>query len=95
MEIKLEINEEKKGAFILYDQGAKIGEMAIGISDGILTVYHTKIIPEQEGKGNAKKLLDEMVQYARENYLLVIPLCSYTLAKFQANPDEYDSIWKR
>ena len=95
MDIKLELDEEKGGAFILYDNEIKIGEMAVRISDNFITIYHTKVIPDHEGKGNAKKLIHAMIQYADENYLMIVPLCSYTIAQFLAHPDQYDSIWKQ
>ena len=37
--IKLELNEKNHGAFNLYDEGVKIGEMVVSIKDEALTVY--------------------------------------------------------
>lgn len=68
--------------------------MAVRISDNFITVYHTTVIPEQADKGNAKKLMRAMIEYADENYLMIVPLCSYIIDQFKANPNQYDSIWK-
>ena len=46
--------------------------MQIGISGNVLTVYHTEVSPDHEGKGLAKKLLMAMADYARKNKLQVI-----------------------
>ncbi|MET0946295.1 MAG: GNAT family N-acetyltransferase, partial [Flavobacterium sp.] len=63
--IKLELNEKKHGAFNLYVDDKKLGEMTVSIKDDVLTVYHTGVEPEAEGKGYAKKLLEEMTSYVR------------------------------
>jgi len=93
--IQLELNEKKHGAFNLYSDGTKLGEMVISIKDNLLTVYHTGVEPEAEGKGFAKQLLAEMTHYARENNLKVVPLCPYVHAQFKRRPDEYQDIWKK
>jgi len=92
-DIKLELDEKKHGAFNLYDNGTKIGEMVIGISQDMLTVYHTEVDEDQSGKGYAKLLLDAMTAYARQNKLMVRPLCAYVHAQFKKHPDEYTDIW--
>lgn len=93
--IKLELNEKKHGAFNIYDEGKKLGEMIISIKDDLLTVYHTGVEPEAEGKGFAKKLLEEMTNYVRKNKMMVLPLCPYVHAQFKRHPDEYADIWKK
>lgn len=92
-EIKLELDEKKHGAFNLYEDGNKIGEMVISLKDDKLTVYHTGIEPAAEGKGYAKLLLEDMVKYSRENNLKVIALCPYVHAQFKRHPDTYADIW--
>lgn len=95
LEVRLQINNNGKGAFILEDDNKQLGEMEIGISNNILTVYHTEVVPEMEGKGGAKKLLETMVEYARTNKLKVIPLCPYVLSLFQKHPAKYEDLWQR
>src|SRR5687768_10784178 len=63
-DITLQLDEKGSGAFYLSENGKRIGEMAISIKDNHLTVYHTEVIPEMEGKGLAKELLNNMVKYA-------------------------------
>ena len=92
-EIKLEINEQKKGAFILEEEGQRIGEMVISITGDIMIVDHTEVKPEWEGKGMARKLLNAMVDHARTNQLKVLPVCPYTLAVFRKDPQSYQDVW--
>lgn len=93
--IKLELDEKKHGAFNLYVDTKKLGEMTVSIKDDLLTVYHTGVEPEGEGKGYAKMLLNEMTSYVRAHSMMVLPLCPYVHAQFKKNPDEYQDIWKK
>lgn len=92
-EIKLELDERLHGAFNLYEEGDKIGEMVLSVKDNILTVYHTEVAESAAGKGYAKELLNTMVAYVHENNLKVRPLCPYVHAQFKKHPDEYNDIW--
>jgi uncharacterized protein len=92
-DVELKLNPNGHGAFVITGNGAQIGEMEIAVAPGKITVFHTEVVPEAEGKGIAKKLLSEMVAYARGNKLKVIPLCPYVLAQFKRHSDEYADIW--
>ena len=87
--------EDNRGEFYIAKGDKELGEMAIGIKGTNLTVYHTGVVPEAEGKGLAKLLLTTMVDYARKNGLKVIPLCSYVHAQFKRHPEEYADIWNQ
>lgn len=77
----------------LFSDQKKAGKMDISVADGKLRVYHTEVEAEYEGKGFAKLLLDELVGYAKENSLRIIPLCPYVLAQFKRHPEEYSAVW--
>src|SRR5437764_15425321 len=94
-EVKLNLDEKKHGAFYVMESAEQMGEMVISISGSNLTVYHTEVSPKAEGKGYAKKLLNEMVDYARKNSLKVIPLCPYVHAQFGRHPQEYADVWNK
>ncbi|WP_276504757.1 GNAT family N-acetyltransferase [Terrimonas pollutisoli] len=94
-EIQLKLNEKKHGGFYIVDGDEQLGEMEISVAGDKLTVYHTEVSPELEGKGFAKKLLATMVDYARKQALKVVPLCPYVNAQFKRHPDEYADIWSR
>ncbi|QOG01113.1 GNAT family N-acetyltransferase [Flavobacterium sp. MDT1-60] len=72
--IKLELDEKKHGAFNLYIDDKKLGEMMVSIKDDLLIVYHTGVDPDEEGKGYAKKLMDEIASYVHTNNLMVLSL---------------------
>lgn len=93
--IKLELQKNGNGKLILRENEDIIGEMVVYISGKEMTVIHTEIDPSFEGRGYAKKLLDEMVSYARKKDLKVIALCPYVHAAFSRHPELYNDIWKK
>lgn len=93
-EVNLNLNEKGHGAFFILDGVEPLGEMVVSIDGKNLTVYHTEVAAQVEGKGFAKKMLDEMVAYARKNGLKVIPLCPYVHAQFKRHPEDYADVWQ-
>ncbi|MFW0718738.1 GNAT family N-acetyltransferase [Pedobacter sp. N23S346] len=93
--VKLNIQEGEPSSFDLYDEDGKVGEMIFDIQGKDLTVYHTEIEPEKEGKGYAKMLLDAMVAYTRKNELMVIPMCPYVHVQFKRHEELYQDIWNK
>ncbi|SHE97984.1 GNAT family N-acetyltransferase [Chryseobacterium sp. OV279] len=82
-----------RGEIQLFSDDHKAGKMDISVIGKKLTVYHTEVNPEHEGKGFAKILLERLVSYARENDLKIVPLCPYVHLQFKRHPDEYNDVW--
>jgi predicted GNAT family acetyltransferase len=93
--IELKWENDQRGAFVIEEGGERIAEMALGLSDKNLTVYHTEVSDKLKGQGVASKLLSTMVEYAREHKLKVIALCPYVRAQFERHPDQYSDIWNK
>lgn len=81
------------GEVQLFSDEKKAGKMDISVADGKLRVYHTEVNVEYEGKGFAKLLLNQLVSYANDNQLRIIPLCPYVLAQFKRHPEDYADVW--
>jgi predicted GNAT family acetyltransferase len=92
-DVQLKLNKEGQGAFYIMNGEEQIAEMVIQIRGKVLTVYHTEVLPKEEGKGYSKKLLNEMVDYVRKNGLKVVPLCPFVHLQFRRHPDQYEDIW--
>ena len=84
-----------KGEVQLFSNNIKTGKMDIAMTNGQLTVYHTEVLPEFEGRGFAKLLLDQLVSYATEHDLKIIPLCPYVNLQFRRHPEEYTAVWSK
>ena len=91
--VRLELHENGRGKFWFDKDGTQAGEMVFSITGHVLTVYHTEVRAEHEGKGIAGRLLEAMVAYAYAHQLNVYPLCPYVLAQFQRHPETYNAIW--
>jgi uncharacterized protein len=49
-------------------------------------ITHVGVYPEHRGQGVAAKIVDAGLQYAKENALRVIPMCSYAATYIRRNP---------
>jgi len=87
------VNEKNRGEVQLISDEKQAGKMDISVHGERLTVYHTEVSEQYEGRGFAKILLEKLVSYARENALKIVPLCPYVHAQFQRHPDEYKDVW--
>lgn len=86
--------ENGDSAFAIEEEGERLAEMVVHISDNIMTVYHTEVTERLEGQGVGKKLLQAMTAYAKEHNLQVVPLCPFVHLQFKRNPEVYAAIWK-
>jgi predicted GNAT family acetyltransferase len=57
------------------------------IQDGKnFVITHVGVYPELRGQGVAGKIVEAGLQYAQQNSLRVIPMCSYAAAYIRRNP---------
>jgi predicted GNAT family acetyltransferase len=83
------LNNEKTGAFEIYYDGQKAGEMTYTwAGKDKFIIDHTAVDKAFGGKGLAKDLVFAGANYARENDKKVIPLCTYAKATF----DKYNEL---
>lgn len=92
---KVVFADDVQGEVQLFSDETKAGKMNLRMMKGKLAVLHTEVSPEFEGHGFAKLLLDQLVSYARENDLKIIPLCVYVNAQFRRHPAEYEDVWSK
>ena len=50
-------------------------------------ITHVGVYPEFRGQGVAGKIVDAGLEYAKQNSLRVIPMCSYAAAYIRGNPE--------
>src|SRR6187397_508292 len=57
------------------------------IQDGKnFVITHVGVYPELRGQGIAGKIVEAGLQYAKQNSLRVVPMCSYAAAYIRRNP---------
>ena len=93
-EVEIKMNDNNNGSFIIKNDNQQAGEMVFQLSGKEMIVDHTEVEPQFEGKGFAKKMFLKMIEYARENHLIVVANCSYVQAQIQKHKEEYADITK-
>ncbi len=62
--------------------------------NNVIIVDHTFVDPSLRGQGIAAKLMQRVIDMAREENLKIVPVCSYAVAAFKRNPDFQDVLHK-
>jgi len=57
-------------------------------------ITHVGVFPELRGQGIAGKIVEVGLEYAKENSLRVVPMCSYAAAYIRRHP-EYAELTKQ
>ncbi|MEO6682670.1 MAG: GNAT family N-acetyltransferase [Ginsengibacter sp.] len=91
-QVEFKLDDQNEGMFYINDEREQIARLEIKIIGKGLLAIHTEVNPGQEGKGLAKKMFLEMVDYARKNHLTVKAYCPYVQAQFKKNPEEYSDV---
>jgi predicted GNAT family acetyltransferase len=79
----------ERGRFILGDE---VGELIYSLRDGRLTILHTEVAPALRNTGQAARLVDAAVQFARAGKLKVDARCGYAHAVLVRTPAHADVL---
>lgn len=80
----------EKNRFTLVDEGGKeLGEIVFLLEEGILTVDHTKVSSVLRGSGEGIRLVDAVVDYAREKGYTVNATCKYAKKMLDRHRERY------
>jgi predicted GNAT family acetyltransferase len=82
-----------KGTFFIRINNQKVAEMNYVVgNDKKLIIEHTDVDDSLKGQGIGKKLLAELVEYARKEHLSVLPLCPFANAVLKKTPAWQDVL---
>jgi predicted GNAT family acetyltransferase len=78
---------------------AHVGPALAGWSEyheqpGLVTVLHTEVDPEYEGKGLGSQLVRGMLEDIRSRGLRVLPVCPFVGSYLQRHPEFAELVWK-
>lgn len=91
-EVQLKIND-KNGFFYIDIDGNQEAVMTfVFAGEDKIIINHTEVNPGNEGKGFGKKMLTKAVEYARENGIKIIPLCTFVKSVFYKVPEFSDVL---
>ncbi|MFY0593113.1 GNAT family N-acetyltransferase [Roseivirga sp.] len=87
MESRLK-SDDLGGEFQLWEGEAKVAYIMFStpFPDRII-IQHTSVDPAQAGQGLGKVLFKQMVDFATENDLSVVPRCNFTQQMFEKYPE--------
>ena len=80
-----------RGRYVIHLAPGYDAEMTFRKADsGTITIDHTGVPPEYEGRGIAARLVNKAIADAREQGFKIIPVCSYVVAQFRRHPEWAD-----
>ena len=86
-------DHSEKGRFVLYDDDVFAGEINyIHSGPAKITIDHTGVEKQFGGRGYARKLVMRAVEYARENQLKIVPVCSYAKKVITGDENLHDVL---
>lgn len=91
VEVRMDQSRNRASAF---DGDKEIGYCTYEPDGNVLTVTHTVVEPEYGGQGLARKLMDEVVAFAREQGYKIVPVCSYVVHAFEKDAS-YADVWEK
>ena len=87
MDIKHESNK-----FFVEKDSEELASLAYTPDNEVLTVVHTEVSSELSGQGVGKKLVSEVVQYARDEGKSIDAQCSFARSVIEKHPEFQDVL---
>jgi predicted GNAT family acetyltransferase len=81
---------EGYGAFFIEREGRRIAELTYRMTGADAMVDHTWVDPKLRGRGDAARLVEAVVEWARREHVKLVPACSYVRAVFARKPEYAD-----
>lgn len=92
MELK-HIDNGKKGKYYAGESNHPSAEITYYWNDDdTITIDHTYVNSDKQERGSGKKLVEAVIQLARNKNLRIIPVCSFAKAQFEKNEDWKDVL---
>lgn len=89
MDIKQDNNR-----FVIMEDSEELGFISYVPNGDVLTVDHTEVSPQLEGQGMGKKLVEQVVQYARDEGKTIDAQCPFASSVIEKTPEFQDVLAK-
>ena len=86
------VDDREAERFEVLLDGAVAGFVQYKRRHDVLSLIHTEVSPEFEGRGLASTLAKAALQAARDEGLGVLPHCPYIRAYLQRHPDDLELV---
>jgi uncharacterized protein len=87
-----EIDGPSGGRFVLWLDQEEVGELTYRLEGSRIVADHTFVDPKTRGGGLALRLVLALVDWARAEKKLIVPVCSYVRATFKKRHDLGDVV---
>ncbi|MEO6050598.1 MAG: GNAT family N-acetyltransferase [Pyrinomonadaceae bacterium] len=85
--------QKKKGTFFVEENGETLAKLEYFHSaPDEITIYHTEVNAKLHGKHIGDKLVEAVVNFARENGVKVVPTCSFANKVIDRTPEYQDVL---
>lgn len=92
----MEIQKEQTDEYLEYyieENGQRLAEIFSRFrGEDRIIIEHTEVSEALAGQGVGKKLVDQVVAYAREHHLKIVPLCSFARSVFERFRSQYEDV---
>lgn len=86
-------DDGKKGSFFIQDGGEQVALMTYTwAAPKLITIEHTEVNEELEGKGIGRHLVERAVEFAREKESKINPQCRFANAIIRRTPEFGDVL---
>ena len=93
MQFQHKDNGQQGEFFTLNDAGQRIAEISyVWRNENTIVADHTWVDACLRGQGVARKLLDVLVEFARQKRLKIVPTCSYVDVMFKRDQSLADVV---
>ncbi|MFZ0369557.1 MAG: GNAT family N-acetyltransferase [Halobacillus sp.] len=86
--------QNDQGRFYIGDQGNPDAHLDFEEHGDTMKILSTVVVPSERENGLGSDLVDHAVNYARENKLVIEPVCSFAHEVIKDTP-EYHVVWKK
>lgn len=84
--------KHSENKFTIVKDGKELGLLSYVPSGNVLTVDHTEVSPQLEGQGMGKKLVEHVVNYARQEGKCIDPQCPFANGVIEKTPEFQDVL---
>jgi predicted GNAT family acetyltransferase len=84
--------DEETGSFYVEKEGETIAEMVYAKMPGRIVIQHTEVDGSLRGQNIALQLVENGVEYARQQHLKVVPLCRFAKKMIEKHPELQDVL---
>ncbi len=86
MKTKLDFND-KYGVVRAYIECEEAGCLEFEVCGNVVTISRTHTLPEFEGKGIAKALVEEVIKWSEQKGYKIKPVCSFAKMYMKRHPE--------